>query len=104
MQINKLKNRPAPSGRFYDGSTIFFMQKNGVSVVCVDTEKRDRKDVMCRKAETRKKVVATGNRRETACKRAGERSKPLCERGGTGEQFRYPTYLSDFDFNTEIIN
>jgi len=35
------------------------------------------------KARSRKKVVATANRRECACKRAGEPSVPFYEKGGT---------------------
>ena len=35
-----------------------------------------------RRRLTRKKVVATGNRSECACKRAGEPSGLFCERGG----------------------
>ena len=34
---------------------------------------------MCRK-HSRKKVVATANRRESACKRTGEPSVPFCEK------------------------
>lgn len=38
------------------------------------------------KAHTRKKVVATANRREGACNRAGEPSELSCGRGGARER------------------
>ncbi len=41
---------------------------------------------MIKVCHTRKKVVATANRRECACKRTGEPSVPFYEKGGTVKQ------------------